>query len=243
MLSKNYFFIIIVSFFIAGLIFFALPNKAFSQMGCCQNPGGNCRPGQSADTNDDTCGGQAGPVCEDVCEFNGGDWYADELCTPGGPCPSAVLGCCDDFGMPDMCESGITLGECDVLGGDFEPGSIQCNAAAVGVDDVRAQVAVEGECGETPIDPLGCCESGSRPDDTTCRDFVTEAACVDRWVPGDFCFPAEGLEGFCGEPPPPPPPKPFSAIPTISQWGLIATAGIMALFSLFYMIRRKSYNA
>jgi hypothetical protein len=53
------------------------------------------------------------------------------------------------------------------------------------------------------------------------------------WVPSD--------DGSCSdvpqcEPPPPPPP---SAVPTLSQWGLIAMAGILGIVGFIMVIRRR----
>ena len=66
------------------------------------------------------------------------------------------------------------------------------------------------------------------PPDTDQRGFTRPEG--DRCDIGAF-------EGIL--PPPPPPPVPQATIPTLSEWGLIALAGILGIVGLMVMRRRK----
>ncbi len=56
---------------------------------------------------------------------------------------------------------------------------------------------------------------------------VCEAECGDYQGDGSFC------EGN---------PECTAPIPTIGQWGMIAMAGLLGIFSLFIIMRRHRYN-
>jgi hypothetical protein len=79
----------------------------------------------------------------------------------------------------------------------------------------------------------GCCVVG----DANCLNDQTEQECPVppnvEWVEDAACSSVPQ----CDMPPP------FvSNVPTISQWGMIAMAGLLGLFSLFIIMRRKKYS-
>ena len=215
--SKVYGFLFLSLFLIGGLS--VLPERAYSgvlptDLGCCLNVAGF-----------DTCHGCSG---NPPCQIERGDcrgqvtFDENEFCsTVGGGeavcITEAPVGCCQ-IGA-DTCGI-ITKEACDT-----EPWTF-------------GTLCVEGSCGSAPT---GCCviEVGmDDDDDLECESDLTQMRCEEppnsgEWTIGGTC----GVTSTCLGPGPV-----SAAIPTMSQWGLIATAGILALFSLFYIIRRKSYN-
>jgi len=293
-MTKNYFFVLIASFFVAGFIFMALPDEAYSGMptlGCCQNNNsGNCIPGtQTAEQcmdnlpqrtwfpNDPPCvGGEAcasftptgccdfdddGDECsedvtEDFCESTlDGEWFEGDISCEDDRCGEAV-GCCSNSDS-NTCDNNIEEGNCD---GDFDTWSEGevCNG-------VRT-------CGQ-----IGCCQLDIDPGEDPMCDLTNFEDCDEgppaEWTSNDACTPSglcasniigccvfgpndcseiseqqcelqeglfEGPGSECSE-------IPIcnvvaSPIPTLNQWGLIAVAGLLGLFSLFIIIRRHRYN-
>jgi len=168
----------------------------------------------------------SGPSCDDVditsdeCDTLGGMFTVDTTCNVLGECgePIIVDGCCqvdEDMEVAisiDATCEDTTNVACSESGGMFSPG---------GVCDV--------DVGVCDFAPLGCCVF--EPNDC---DELTEQGCTLE--DGRF----EGDNVQCSE-------VPIcnivvSPIPTLNQWGLIAMAGLMGLFSLFIIIRRHRYN-
>jgi len=77
-------------------------------------------------------------------------------------------------------------------------------------------------------------------EDSECVSDTTQARCEEdlngQWTIGGTC---DVTLTCLGEGPPP---NVISAVPTMSQWGLIATAGLLAFISMFIIIRRHRYN-
>jgi len=305
MLSKNYLFILIASFFIAGFILLALPGNSYSQTGwCCNNNNKNeCVPAPGGETN---CSGEALTFWPDppAVPFPSPLPTSGNLC-PGGTklpcqcehpagsgtiidCIDIPTGCCDFDDGGDMCNAPITEAACTDLDGDWkentpcdgtrcsDAGPVGCCIADSGCTDVTEEVCggtgdwTEGEecnivrtCG-----PVGCCQQ----EPTICSES-NEIDCLGEWTQGATCSASgscdemilgccvfgpndcgviseeecleergdyEGDDVECSE-------VPIcnvviSPIPTLNQWGLIAVAGLMGLFSLFIIIRRHRFN-
>lgn len=127
-------------------------------------------------------------------------------------------GCCR---TPDNlsclgCVSGCASTEsyCDARGGIF-----------IGVTD--ACVSEFGDCGDLPPATTGCCqvEAGS------CMESRTYDQCFGAdngnfWLAGESCtaLPQCGL----------------AQIPTMSEWGLIALAGVLGAALLFFIRRKRA---
>ena len=306
MLSKNYLFILIASFFIAGFILLALPGSSYSQESwCCNNDSSNqCvqAPGGAGN-----CSGEAltfwpdppavplsgeTPQTGDLCPNSAGQRGPCQCTNPDDPtgdpidCIDIPTGCCEFDDGGDMCNAPITDAACDALSGTLWEEDTPCDgnrcsdAGPVGCCIFQDQCSVtpenacdgdwtEGEecnvartCG-----PIGCCQEeaaicsesneieceGEWTQGATCTSgscdemilgccvfgpndcgVISEEECLEER--GDF----EGPDAECSEV------RicniVISPIPTLNQWGLIAMAGLLGLFSLFIIIRRHRYN-
>ena len=92
-------------------------------------------------------------------------------------------------------------------------------------------------------DPLGCCQL---EDDEISCEITTFSVCVNNgdsifWKAGYMC--TEGMCGFPAAPMPPVISPIISPIPTISQWGLIAMAGILGIVGFIMVIRKRKVSA
>jgi len=229
--SKIYGFLFLSLFLIGGV--YVLSESAYggrgANLGCCINVMGT-----------DTCQGCSGdPPCQrDEAQCNGQvEFEEDEFCSTVD-------------GLPAVCITEAPVGCCQLsLGDDDDDCEIVtesvCNETEDSVDWTFGTECNDdtGSCG---ADPTGCCvvesNEGEADDDDEmleCLSDLTQERCEGEELEGEWT-----IGGTCdvtltclGEEPVFP-----SSIPTMSQWGLIATAGIMALFSLFYMIRRHRYN-
>jgi len=232
MISKNSFLVLIATFFIAGFICLGLTNKSFSginpsTLGCCINTAAN----------PNACKGCSGnPPCQRTagfCDTTNDIFVPNEFCSTVGGGEATCVG-----QAPEGC--------CDLGGPAGEGCTIEteadCEEDPDSVDWTFGVSCSEDTCGEPPT---GCCVVGIdevtflATDDSECIPDTTESDCEGRdgqWTIGGTC---DVTLTCLGEGPPP---NVISAVPTMSQWGLIATAGIIALFSLFYIVRRKSYN-
>ncbi len=210
-------FNLMLAVLIAACFFFVVPDKAFSQIGCCQNPGGNCVPGQSNN-------GMGPPQTGDQasCEASGGGtfiWFADEICVPNQDCPGFVAtGCC--VFEENSCTDDQTSAQCPVPPNELWVQDTQCS-------DVP-------ECNVPPPNQ-GCCVIG----ENNCVDDQTSAQCP---VPPNVEW-AEGVEcAFvpeCNVPPPPPP----TDVPTLGQWGMIVIAAFLGIYSFMVLRKRSKFNA
>jgi len=305
MISKSFFFVFVLSFFVVGFFFLATPEKGFSQIGCCQNPGGNC---VAAKSNDGMGVPQVGDQME--CEDSDFIWFAGETCNRTGKpqdCPGFVpMGCC--VHAENSCTDDQTSAQCsvppnvDLVLNELCDNVPLCNvpppdqgccvhAENSCTDDQTSaqcsvppnvQLVLETACSGVPqcnIPPLGtgCCviSDNNCVDDQTvgeCTglggiDFVSETDC--SFVPqcnvpppgtgccvigpldcvqnqnADECGALGGTldEGVsCVDIPECVPQPIVTNVPTISQWGMIAMAGLMGIFSLLIIMRRHRYN-
>jgi len=308
MLSKNYFLILIVSFFIAGFIFLSLPDEAYSQLTswCCNNNSSNqCVQAPNGASN---CAGEALtfwpdppavpfppgqsiPTSGDLCPNPAGSRGPCQCVDPANPnntidCIDIPTGCCNFNDGVDQCNAPITDAACTALGGTDWLENTPCdgNRCSVGGPD---GCCIDGGCDVTTVGncsgvwteglecnevrtcgPIGCCQTGADECELTndddcdvewtqgatcsesglCNEMIT-GCCV--FAPNDCgeiseveCLEQrgrfEGPDVACSEvaqcniv---------ISPIPTLNQWGLIAMAGLLGLFSLFIIIRRHRYN-
>lgn len=193
-----------------------------------------------------------GPVCTpDIIEAQcSGTWTEGDIVCDGNFCGQAPIGCCQiEAGVCDevteancqgtffeagmcpesgfcepppqgccVCSNGVTECtfttefECDNMGCDYQGDNVPCSA----VD----------ECN---VEPEGCCVLGI-------EDCVitTESSCDSQ--NGDYQGDGVSCDGI------PECTAPITMVPTIGQWGMIAMAGLLGLFSLFIIIRRHRYN-
>ena len=184
MLSKNYFFILIASFFIAGFILLALPDKAYSEIGCCDN------------NNNDQCTPGLSDTSKAECEDAGGQpktWIPDEACTGSPPMCQPIVGCCVKDPLP--CDDGETADECS--DGTWVPDT-SC-------DDIEACQAPLGCC-ETTSGPAACtlttdadcADSDTWMENVACNVNVCSGAGVTGCCSSDSRGCADGIEdGNC----------------------------------------------
>jgi len=224
--SKIYGFLFLSLFLIGGIS--VLSERAYSgnglTLGCCINIMGTdtcqgCSGDPPCQREEGMCNGQVSFVKDEFCSTVGG---GEAVCITEAP-----VGCCqlepDGFACEIVTES-VCDDDSDSIKWTF---GTECDE-------------VQEFCGEAP---KGCCVIGLNagadddggpeciPDETK---FVCENTLGGEWTIGGTC---DVTLTCLGEEP-----VFSSSVPTMSQWGLIATAGIMALFSLFYMIRRHRYN-
>jgi len=138
------------------LLVFSLPDKASSQIGCCQNPGANCVPSKS----NDGSGTPPQNSNQTECELGQGntefEWFAGEICVPGNDCPGFIATGCCVIGV-NNCIDDQDVTQCDGSGGMLE----QDTACA---DIPECNVPPPGE---------GCCVAG----DNDCLDDQTSLQC------------------------------------------------------------------
>jgi len=222
------------------------------QLGCCQDagpscsltnfndcdgtdwiPGGACNDDTQApfegfcrsltpgccDLEQDGCSDSTAGECQDMGLFNPGD-----SCLDDGSCGTPPDGCCQDSIDPNECSivSQIDCAEQNFFGDVGCVGGDEfCNAEGCCFLDVNGVAAASNRA----IDP------------EKCIDTIPDNCPGVFQGPGTNCaldFPVQ-----CASPGPP---VIVSPIPTIGQWGLIAMAGLLGLFSLFIMVRRHRYN-
>lgn len=94
------------------------------------------------------------------------------------------------------------------------------------------------EKGYSGVDPMagGCCEYSSGLNGDFCEsiDFIERCPLVKVGMLEDF-FPGESCNeqtGLCIDP--------TRSVPTLSEWGLIATAGILGVIGFMVIRRRKA---
>jgi hypothetical protein len=179
--SKNYFLVLILTFFVAGFFFLALPDNSFAQpFGCCTESGGSgsCQPGESWPKPNAS---QAN--CEALPNPGGKQWLPNDICTGGPPMCVPGTGCCampnTQFPSAFICTDNQTPGQCD------------------GVDD---QFFLDTDCNDVDIctPPTGCCEITGGD---MCIGSLTEQQCLEgqsglSWDEGAPCTTGEG----CGDP-------------------------------------------
>lgn len=192
-------------------------------------------------------------------------WIEADMCTQSGVCSSLVAGCCQT--SPDTCNTSPPppTGDCDLINfvegdscltdgtcGELEAGCCQFDGSC-------SDTTNTGDCnpdnffvGDTCMDtgfcePLGCCfldgngeaaEAANRGIDPEKCIETTDTICGE--MGGSFQGPGTDCAEFpeeCAFPPPP-----TRNVPTIGQWGMIAMAGLLGIFSLFIIMRRHRYN-
>jgi hypothetical protein len=159
-------------------------------------------------------------VLESDCN---GIFDADTSCGDG-ECAAPPTGCCV-CGF-EACTI-TTEGQCTDMGGDCEYQGDDTNCNSI------------DECSNVP----GCCILGGgveadtstkSVDPTKCLQ-VTATECND--LNGDFQGPGTDCENYtdqCSIDP--------TNVPTIGQWGMIALAGLLGIFSLLIIMRRHKYD-
>jgi hypothetical protein len=163
-------------------------------------------------------------IAENDCDDNvleadcaGIDWVQETACSEVPICnvPPPGEGCC--VISENNCVDNQTESECDNLAGEDWVEETDCDFVP--------------EC-NVPPPGEGCCVIG--PED--CVDSLTDDQCDDLsgdLVPDTACS---------GVPECIPGPILSRPIPTISQWGMIAMAGLLAVFSLILLNRRRGYK-
>ncbi len=203
--------------------------------GCCQTAGPMCTPDVTM-AECDALGGSfgigascTGNICGEVppiegCCQTGSDSCANTLNTecsdpffPGGMC--MVSGFCNP--PPEGCcvldvnECVFTTeNSCTDFNGTYQGDNVSC--------------AVIEECN---VPPEGCCVLGQEDCVVT-----TESSCNTQ--NGDY----QGDGVACSSVDECQAPPFVSNVPTIGQWGMIAMAGLLGIFSLIIIMRRQRYN-
>jgi hypothetical protein len=155
-------------------------------------------------------------MCSDgiVQENCTGTFIPDTICDSATSCLPVppIEGCCQLPGEGDNCRDTTNV-VCAAENGAFFEGGM---------------CMLEEFC-ELP--PEGCCviEPG------VC-EITTEGACAAE--DGDY----QGDGSFCEGNPECEVPIIPTNVPTIGQWGMIAMAGLLGIFSLFIIMRRHRYN-
>jgi len=184
MISKNYFLVFILTFFVAGFFFLVTPDKAISgdPLGCCRNTTGQghtCEgcPSGCQQLESDCTGGNKVFTADAICVLTNGSQSAE--------CISVIDGCCQMAAQPT-----VGLGMC------FQTNDLACEGAGfsfLGAGDCLPQFM--NFC--TPPSPTGCCETGG----PMCTPDVTFEEC--ETLSGSFTLGADCDGDFCGEAPPP----------------------------------------
>ncbi len=90
------------------------------------------------------------------------------------------------------------------------------------------------EKGYSGVEPLGCCEFEVKAEPSLfCQNIFSEEGVTECNAEGEF-FEGEVCsinETFCT--------NPASNVPTLSEWGLIAMAGVLGIVGFMVMRRRK----
>jgi len=203
--------------------------------------------------------------CESPQGLNG-TYLGDGLCGQFSECVEPPTGCCDMIPSGNSCQI-LTADECSTAQGDPNFG-LTCTASD-GVCDGDPPPPVDGCCqfdgscndlnnqdcgdqGGTPVEggecdfgagfcdfdpPTGCCAIVSP---ISCNEGITETVCegTSGFVTGDWQQGTQTCNSLfqCT-------PEPIiTNVPTIGQWGMIAMAGLLGIFSLFIIMRRHRYN-
>ena len=187
-----------------------------------------------------------------------GTFQQDGICGRG-ECTTIPVGCCTEG---DMCNNNVLETDCS---GNFEVDGT-CGVECA-VTPILTGCCVEDDVCTNDVDPNNCtgtfdlgqfCGQGDCviPDAGCCfLDPGDEVALANRAVDPNKCvettsimcnelggaFQGEGtmcteFPDECNEVPP------TMNVPTLSQWGLIATAGLLGIFSLLVIMRRQKYN-
>jgi len=167
-----------------------------------------------------------GPACNVTTKDGCVTFMANVSCdggSSGTSCSSlGEEGCCDGIPDNDTCLAGPeqNKSQCEITqGGRFTPGlDLECNTLT------------PPTCGE-----VGCCQEDVAEDGPAMCKESNNRDCDGLFVTGDTCT----VNGFCESLIPG---VVISPIPTLNQWGLIAMAGLLGIFSLFIIIRRHRYN-
>jgi len=220
---------------------------------CCQTPGQGavCEPTGCCLVDEFECIQTAETACDEL----DGDYLGDGPCLPdfAEQCtPPPPTGCCETEGP--ACENNVEQNDCndvwmvntscdgDVCG-DAPPPINGCCQRGTECQDITDQECTgegasffpggmcmaDGDESFCEPSPQGCCVFG--PGDC---DITTAQQCTGEYQ-GDNTS-CDNVAA-CQLPPPV-----ISAVPTLSEWGLIAMAGLLGLFSLFIIVRRHRYN-
>jgi len=218
---------------------------------------GSCDDITACDTPTGCC--QTAPSCsittEDGCDV--GTWTENTECLVSKVCGSNAPGCCstdedgvtckiipdgedcednvDTFGEGEICNTENTCGQlgcCQVKGlSDEDPSCAPTNVAdCVGLGDDGTWAPAPDSCTDSGLcarNLLGCCVFYKND----CEDISALSCEVSD---GEFELASCSEVPICN--------VVVSPIPTLNQWGLIAMAGLLGLFSLFIIIRRHRYN-
>ncbi len=193
-----------------------------------------------------------------------GTFEQDGLCGQGlcDPEPVEPIGCCV---QDNQCTDSVPLNQCD---GIFDPNT-PCGQGLCTVEPEGCCVCGESECSittEAECSDMDCTYQG---DDTVC-DGIDEcsdvpgccfldangadAALANRQIDPNKCIETtaticnldggdfQGVGTSCLNDFPQECSFPTKDIPTMSQWGLIAMAGLLGIFSLMIIMRRQKYN-
>ena len=159
------------------------------------------------------------------------------------------VGCCSGIDAATTCENNFTDTQCTGAQGFFSAG-LQCNSedtcGQLGCcqgDEQMCSLTNMGDCSGTWVPDDTCTESGICATLITgcCQDSLAPPGCsvtfADECPAQDFFVSDACLSnGLCESVDPPP------TVPTIGQWGMIAMAGLLGIFSLFIIMRRHRYN-
>ena len=184
-------------------------------LGCCSAPQPEGPP---------ICVSGDQAVSEEDCDTRADStWVVGGSCNDAGTC--GPIGCCQIALQPTAECANTNVGDCGDMGGAWVEG---------GGPDNNCITGESPNVGLCPRNLTGCCVFG--PDD--CGQLTPD----DCESVGDFTEIGVDCSEVAECNIPPKPPIVISPIPTIGQWGLIAMAGLLGLFSLFIMIRRHRYN-
>jgi len=149
--------------------------------------------------------------------------------------------------LPEKCLSQSNLGCCQITADQTCTGCGELDCAITSTECIEVLSGV--------LNPDGVCVDGSQP----CQDttgilgccVLPEGGCIENQelFGSPSCEDENGIAWFlqdCSEVPECPqfvPPINNIPIPTLSQWGLIAMAGILGVIGFIMVIRRKKVTA
>ena len=138
---------------------------------------------------------------------------------------SQSFGCCRTQDLTGCigCESGCSTSEsfCNEFDSQFLPGSRVCDDQPVG----------PSECDDVQPANIGCCVT----EQNICVENQTLLECENNIAGGMIWVPEE----LCTEVPECPQSESSRNVPTLSEWGLIALAGILGIIGFVMIVRRK----